>query len=308
MEVGGLGNSVMFETRFLSNQESLERLAASDVIVYPYQRSRESSSAAVRMGLASRRPALCSPLPVFADVADVVQFLPGIGPEDIRDGLLSFLADRQEQDRLALRQEAWLERNNWPSVAGLLQQILAEPQVGEAEMDRKDAVGPFVATLVAEREAADQAMRDLQEQFAWLKQRWDGIEADRTRLAAELTARTAEKVGLEGALATANGALAAASQQIADLERSNQHWSALAESREREVQAVYRSSSWRLTKPLRDLVLLYRRLSSRSGGGGGRHVVPGSPTGADDLSATALSQREAAVYADLRQAIEKKKP
>ncbi len=122
----GVAGDVIFETRFLPNDDSIRLLAACDVIVYPYQTTQESSSAAVRLGIASHRPVLCTPLPIFSDVAEVVGFLGGTDASDICRGLQAFLADQAAQGRSADRQDNWLHRFAWPRVAGLLQGIVEE--------------------------------------------------------------------------------------------------------------------------------------------------------------------------------------
>ena len=55
--------------------------------IFPYQRSNESSSAAVRQGLACLKPVLVTPLPIFDDVSDLVDYLPGLSSKDIANGL-----------------------------------------------------------------------------------------------------------------------------------------------------------------------------------------------------------------------------
>lgn len=67
----GLQDKVEFETRFLSDEETLRRLNQCDLIVFPYEKTGESSSAAVRFGIASGRPIARSKLSIFADVEDV---------------------------------------------------------------------------------------------------------------------------------------------------------------------------------------------------------------------------------------------
>jgi glycosyltransferase involved in cell wall biosynthesis len=120
----GLEDYVTFENRFLPNEVSLRKLAACDVIVYAYQGTQESSSAAVRMGIAARRPVLCSPLPIFADVAEVVRVLPGIRPQDIRDGVRALLSDEAGRRDLLRRQDQWLHSHSWRRVAQILQDLL----------------------------------------------------------------------------------------------------------------------------------------------------------------------------------------
>ena len=119
-----LADDVVLKTEYLPNDVSLGLLAACDVLVFPYQNTVESSSAAVRMGLASGRPVLCSPLSIFSDVASIVTMLPGREARDICSGLESFLSDTQSRSELARRQADWIGRYAWPAVARLLQEKL----------------------------------------------------------------------------------------------------------------------------------------------------------------------------------------
>lgn len=73
-----LQESVTFNTRFLSDDDSLALLGLAELIVYPYQYTQESASGAVRMGIAAGRPVVVTPLPIFIDVEDAVIQLPGI--------------------------------------------------------------------------------------------------------------------------------------------------------------------------------------------------------------------------------------
>ncbi|MDY0069354.1 MAG: glycosyltransferase [Porticoccaceae bacterium] len=101
-------------TDYLSDEESLRWLQTSSVIVFPYQRSNESSSAAVRWGLATGKPVLCTPLPIFDDVADVVEFTPGTRPDQIAAGISRVLGtpELQQQHKQSQRQ-TWLDNHNW---------------------------------------------------------------------------------------------------------------------------------------------------------------------------------------------------
>jgi glycosyltransferase involved in cell wall biosynthesis len=109
-----------FNTDFLGASEIPSRLQACDVVVFPYQRTRESSSAAVRMGLASGRPVLCTPLEIFEDVRDAVLFTDGFDAFAIARRLL----DLYQTPDLALdarrRQQQYLDHHNWERVASLL--------------------------------------------------------------------------------------------------------------------------------------------------------------------------------------------
>jgi hypothetical protein len=59
------------------------RLATADVVVYPYQHTQESGSAAIKLGLASLDPVACTPLPTFDEGADVIHRLSGFTSSEI---------------------------------------------------------------------------------------------------------------------------------------------------------------------------------------------------------------------------------
>jgi hypothetical protein len=117
IETLGLKDHVIFINDFLEHDESMLLLQAADVLVYPYQRSGESASGAIRYGLSSLRPVLVTPLAIFADVEDVVQTLRGTSPIDIAEGIEELLADPGAQEALSRRQARWLGEHSFASVA-----------------------------------------------------------------------------------------------------------------------------------------------------------------------------------------------
>ena len=76
------------------SRKSLFLLSACDAIVFPYQQSEESASGAVRLGLAAGRPVLTTPLPIFADLSEIVYQLPGTEAWEIAEGIISLLGRR----------------------------------------------------------------------------------------------------------------------------------------------------------------------------------------------------------------------
>jgi glycosyltransferase involved in cell wall biosynthesis len=88
-----LSEHVNITTDFLSDDESLAALANADLIVFPHQNTGESSSAAVRYGLASGRPVAVTPLSIFDDVIPAVYTLPGQTPDQIAHGIRQLLAE-----------------------------------------------------------------------------------------------------------------------------------------------------------------------------------------------------------------------
>ncbi|WP_404401327.1 glycosyltransferase [Pelagibacterium halotolerans] len=106
-----LQDIVELETSFLKDEESLARLAESDVIVFPYQTTGESASGAVRYGLATGKPIAVTPLPIFDDVSPAVFHLPGCSAEDIANGLEN-LKQQISSDSTSYR-EIIQQAENW---------------------------------------------------------------------------------------------------------------------------------------------------------------------------------------------------
>lgn len=86
-----IGKFVDLNTDYLPDKESLDLISEADLIVFPYQETGESSSAAVRYGLASGRPVAVTPLPIFDDVSPAVFRLPGFAPRQIADSITKIL-------------------------------------------------------------------------------------------------------------------------------------------------------------------------------------------------------------------------
>lgn len=266
----GILDDVVFETGFLSNEDSLKRLAACDLIVFPYQPTRESSSAAVRIGIGSGRPVLCSPVPIFADVADVVDFLPGTTAPEVRDGILAFLDDPERWQRLKERQEQWREQHDWRRVAGLMQTILERPRPEGTDMEHNEVLGAFVAAQVAEREAADQAAQTLRDELQWLRTRMERADAENAQLRAQTEAQT-NRINIQSAQIEAQAVQHAAqaaqiaaqidelARRAADFDRDRVNLRAEVEVWRLQLEEVHKSTSWRVTRPLRAVSQLLGR-------------------------------------------------
>lgn len=121
-----LSERVIMQPHFLPEVEALQYLAASDAVIYPYQFTSESASGAVRMGLASGRPVLATPLDIFQDVSSAIYTLPGTTVEAIQKGLEDFTeligGDRYTQ---IIEQSQLLSQNRrWWSLSRRLLNIL----------------------------------------------------------------------------------------------------------------------------------------------------------------------------------------
>lgn len=87
----GLANHVTLESRFLPEADCAALISLAEVVVFPYQNTEESASAAVRMALATGSAIATTPLPIFQDLTGVTHSLPGTSAADIAQGIAGAL-------------------------------------------------------------------------------------------------------------------------------------------------------------------------------------------------------------------------
>jgi glycosyltransferase involved in cell wall biosynthesis len=98
-----LVDSIELCNDYLPEEKSLELLSEADIVVYPYSKTGESGSAAVRAGLVAGPIVAVTPLPIFDDVADCVYPLPGCSPREIANGLTQLIAEAKMGSPLVSR-------------------------------------------------------------------------------------------------------------------------------------------------------------------------------------------------------------
>ena len=128
IESRNLNNHISLCTEFLSIEDSLQRMSECDLLVFPYQLTGESSSAAVRDGIASGCPVAVSPLGIFDDVSGATYTLPGTSPRDIAAGIKNIMESillnseiAQEVNRSATR---WREQHDYEKISMRLDNML----------------------------------------------------------------------------------------------------------------------------------------------------------------------------------------
>jgi hypothetical protein len=125
----GLEDAVRFHTDFLPDEQSFDLLRSADAIVFAYQNTGESASAAVRTGIASGRPVLVTPLSIFDDADEAVIRFEGITPRDIADGLVRLDASMRDGPELvagiAASAERWARANACKNVSAFLASEIA---------------------------------------------------------------------------------------------------------------------------------------------------------------------------------------
>lgn len=129
----GLSEHVTMITEFLEHEESLSWLSLADCILFPYQNTQESASGAVRWGLATEKPVLCTPLPIFEDVQDAVHFLPGHSPAEIAEGIMTVLENPEIADSLFEKQQEWLKQHDWNRISQRLKNLCCSLQLNRPE-------------------------------------------------------------------------------------------------------------------------------------------------------------------------------
>ncbi|MFM0044181.1 glycosyltransferase [Paraburkholderia sediminicola] len=122
-----LEDTVEFHNDYLEDVASLALLADSDLLVFPYQVTGESSSAAVRYGLATKRPVAVTPLGIFEDLGESVFHFAGVKPADIAQGIAECLDDIRSNSPRAqtIHREAdrWRVAHDYRVVGSRLQDI-----------------------------------------------------------------------------------------------------------------------------------------------------------------------------------------
>lgn len=117
----GLGDRVILNTEFLDQEYAISTLSKLDLIVFPYQNTKESASGAVRMAVAAGTAIAVTPLEIFDDVDGAI-ILQGLTDRDIATSLGS-LDDREleeSQERIVRMRDT----NQWNSVTKRIVDLL----------------------------------------------------------------------------------------------------------------------------------------------------------------------------------------
>ncbi|WMW81076.1 glycosyltransferase [Undibacterium cyanobacteriorum] len=125
----GLADKVKFITDYLPEEESLALLANADVIVFPYQGTQESSSAAVRVGIETGKPVLVSPLKIFDDVREAVQVMQGTDQHAILAALQAFFETDLGTSTKDVQAQNWFAERAWPRVSQRLLNIIDQTRL-----------------------------------------------------------------------------------------------------------------------------------------------------------------------------------
>ncbi len=144
-----LDDSVELCTDYLTDKESLSLLRDASLIVFPYQYTGESASAAVRYGLAVNRPIAVTPLRIFDDLGDAVYRFAGTSPNDIAEGIVDSLhqinSNSEKAKHIKNKASNWLEQHNYEAVGKRIANICYA--LLQNQEHRKDATTKITQTV-----------------------------------------------------------------------------------------------------------------------------------------------------------------
>ena len=106
ISAANLDDAVTVASDYLDESDSIALLRKADLVVFGYQNTGESSSAAVRMGLASGTPVAVTPLHIFDDVRNCTFALPGTAAEDIAAGIDHIFSELEKNTVVATSTES----------------------------------------------------------------------------------------------------------------------------------------------------------------------------------------------------------
>tara|TARA_B100001564_G_C20555502_1_gene631177 strand:+ start:57 stop:1100 length:1044 start_codon:yes stop_codon:yes gene_type:complete len=117
----GLENRVKLVTEFLDDEIAIATLAKCELLAFPYQKTNESASGAVRMGVASGVPIVVSPIPIFDDIEGAIR-MRGKSVDDI----VASISMLSEEDLESSRKSITKLRDSlqWSEVARRIQERL----------------------------------------------------------------------------------------------------------------------------------------------------------------------------------------
>ncbi|WP_345829045.1 glycosyltransferase [Pantoea sp. BRR-3P] len=118
---------VEFHNSFLSDDESLNLLSEADLLLFAYQDTGESASGAVRYGMATSKPVMVTPIPIFDDLGDAVFKFNGFTAaqiaKDITTQLNEIKSESPKWEAVTNSAESWRSQHDYRVVGMRLDNI-----------------------------------------------------------------------------------------------------------------------------------------------------------------------------------------
>ena len=114
----------------MNDEDTINELSLFDCIVFPYQKTSESSSASVRFGLATGKPVLVTPLPIFDDVDQLVDYMPGTNSEEIAEGIISWF-DKSNNQSSDNKRKKLIQHRGFSKIAYRFYSLIRSLEINE---------------------------------------------------------------------------------------------------------------------------------------------------------------------------------
>lgn len=115
-----LSDLVEFHNDFLADEHSLRLLSDADLLLFAYQNTGESASGAVRYGMATAKPVIVTPIPIFDDLGDAVFKFEGFTADIIAKNIMETLKDIASNSENSLKvkaaADAWRAQHDYQSI------------------------------------------------------------------------------------------------------------------------------------------------------------------------------------------------
>jgi glycosyltransferase involved in cell wall biosynthesis len=129
IEAKGLEKHIELITQYLPDTQCLLELSDADLLIFPYQETGESSSAAVRYGLASGTPVAVTPLSIFNDVSVAVHELSGTSPQAMAASIRQLISEIQNHSEVGRKKQEealkWCHAHHYPKLSRRLSHMIA---------------------------------------------------------------------------------------------------------------------------------------------------------------------------------------
>ena len=179
-----------------------------------------------------------------------------------------------------IRQQAHSQRlqNEWETEKVRNEELARELAIGKDALVKQQAQSQWLQNewetakvrhekLAKEVAIGKDALIEKQAQNQWLRNEWEAVKVRLEELVGELSVKSEALVTHEAALAELKARSQwlqnewdAAKVKVGELNRSSNYWQTVADQHERDLQAVFRRKSWRITWPLRKAFQLIRWL------------------------------------------------
>lgn len=110
-----LQNHVMFITEYLTNDESIFYLQASDLICLPYKDTKESASGAIRFCIAAQRPIITTKQHIFEEFSNYTYQITKSDPDLIAKAVIDIIENKK--DYYIKKDKEFINKNSWHLVS-----------------------------------------------------------------------------------------------------------------------------------------------------------------------------------------------